>query len=50
MHKDGNEITYDLRKQPWYLGCVNDAFDGTYVDIYAKIKTEGDIPDIKEAD
>ena len=37
---NGNENTYDLRKQPWFLGCVNDAFDGTYVDIYAKIKTE----------
>lgn len=40
LDANGDRQTYDLRMQPWYLGCVNDAFDGTYVDIYAKIKTE----------
>lgn len=48
MDANGDRQTYDLRKQPWYLGCVNDAYDGTYVDIYAKIKTEGEVPDTKE--
>lgn len=42
MDANGDEKTYDLRKQPWFLECVNDAFDETYVDIYAKIKTEGE--------
>lgn len=32
----GNELT----KQPWFLGKVDDNFDSTYCDIYAKIKTE----------
>ena len=45
IDKDGERQTYDLRKQPWFLGCVNDAWDGTYVDIYAEIKTEGAVPD-----
>lgn len=30
----GNE----LRKQPWFLDKVDDSFDGTYCDIYAKIE------------
>lgn len=32
----GNE----LKKQPWFLDKVDDSFDRTYCDIYAKIKTE----------
>ena len=28
----------DLEKQPWFLEKVNDHFDGTYCDIYAKIE------------
>ena len=31
---DGNE----LAKSPWFLDKVNDSFDNTYCDIYAKIK------------
>lgn len=27
-------------KEPWFLGAVDDAFDNTYCDIYAKIKEE----------
>lgn len=37
----GNWKYYDgpkLRKQPWFLGKVNDAEDSTYCDIYARIK------------
>jgi len=34
-----NEI---IKNQPWYLDHCEDAFDGTYVDIYAKIKEEND--------
>lgn len=33
---NGNE----LKKQPWFLDKVDDSFDRTYCDIYAKIKTE----------
>lgn len=40
MDSKGDRQTYDLREQPWFLEYVNDAYDGTYVDIYAKIKTE----------
>lgn len=28
----------DLERQPWFLEKVDEAFDGTYCDIYAKIK------------
>lgn len=28
----------ELKKQPWFLEKVDDAFDSTYCDIYAKIK------------
>lgn len=28
---------YELEKEPWFLGRVDDAFDSTYCDIYAKI-------------
>lgn len=27
-----------VKEQPWFLECCEDAFDRTYVDIYAKIK------------
>lgn len=30
----------DLEKQPWFIEKVDDAFDRTYCDIYAKIDTE----------
>ena len=36
-NEKGEEVEYDLRVQPWYLDYCNDAFDPTYVDIYAKI-------------
>ena len=29
---------YDYEKEPWFLGCAVDSFDGTYCDIYAKIE------------
>ena len=37
----GNWPYYDgpeLSKQPWFIEKVDDAFDSTYCDIYAKIK------------
>ena len=34
-----------VKNQPWYLDCCEDAFDRTYVDIYAKIKEELDDKD-----
>ena len=39
-NKEGEEVTYDLRDQPWYLDYAQDAIDSTYVDIYAKITEE----------
>lgn len=39
-NKAGEEVTYDLRDQPWYLDYAQDAIDSTYVDIYAKITVE----------
>ena len=37
-----------VAKQPWFLEKVDDAYDSTYCDIYAKIKTTGDdIDDFK---
>jgi len=29
---------HELEKQPWFLETVDDSFDGTYCDIYAKLK------------
>lgn len=34
IHYNGDE----LRKQQWFLEKVDDSFDGTYCDIYAKLK------------
>lgn len=28
---------YDLKDQPWFLDYVHDAYDSTYIDIYARI-------------
>lgn len=36
--ENGEKVKYDLKEQPWFLDHVYDAFDGTYCDIYAKIK------------
>lgn len=42
----GNNWKYydgeSLRKEPWFLEKVDDAFDNTYCDIYAKINGEND--------
>lgn len=41
----GNWNYYDgpeLAKQPWFIEKVDDAFDNTYCDIYAKIQEPGD--------
>lgn len=39
----GNNWSYyngpELSKQPWFIEKVDDAFDSTYCDIYAKVKT-----------
>lgn len=34
-----------VANQPWFLEKVDDAYDSTYCDIYAKIKTTGDDTD-----
>lgn len=38
----GNWSNYDcdeiIKNQPWFLDCVEDSFDCTYLDVYAKIK------------
>ena len=36
---DGDELT----KQPWFLCKVDDAFDSTYCDIYAKIRRTDEV-------
>lgn len=36
-----NWVTFggpELAKQPWFIDAIDDAFDPTYCDIYAKIK------------
>ena len=37
----GNWFGYDcdtiIKSQPWFLDCVEDSFDRTYLDVYAKI-------------
>lgn len=37
----GNWSAYDcdtiIKSQPWFLDCVEDSFDRTYLDVYAKI-------------
>ena len=42
----GNNWNYydgeSLRKEPWFFEKVDDAFDNTYCDIYAKINGEND--------
>lgn len=42
----GNNWEYfggpELTKEPWFLEKVDDSFDNTYCDIYAKIKTDTD--------
>ena len=41
----GNWFGYDcdtiIKSQPWFLDCVEDSFDGTYLDVYAKINLGG---------
>ena len=32
----------ELEKQPWFIEKVDDSYDGTYCDIYARIKKEGE--------
>lgn len=34
------EIKKGIRLQPWFIGCVDDWWDRTYCDIYAKIDPE----------
>ena len=34
-----DEMKAKLTEQPWYLERVDDSFDSTYCDIYAKIKS-----------
>lgn len=38
----GNWSSYDcdtiIKAQPWFLDCVEDAYDHTYLDVYAKIR------------
>lgn len=29
-----------IKNQPWFLDCIEDSFDCTYLDVYAKIKEE----------
>lgn len=36
--ENGKDAIFDLKEQPWFLDHVRDAYDGTYCDIYAKIK------------
>lgn len=40
----GNWISYYKKvvNQPWFLEKVDDAYDSTYCDIYARIETEGE--------
>lgn len=42
--ENGNDARYCIEDEPWFLDHVRDAYDGTYCDIYAKIKP------IKETD
>ena len=41
----GNWSYYHHRvdKQPWFIEKVDDAFDSTYCDIYAKINAESEV-------